>query len=140
MFCTNCGKEIDANARFCPYCSTPINENHYFTPTQSSIQNKKMHGTTMVSLFLAIANAPILFIIRMMNLESKAEYTWAGEHAVYYVPDNIKAIMYVIMALITIASLFLLAKESKKSTIIGIVILNIISIIICLCVISITGP
>ncbi len=105
MFCTNCGKEIDANARFCSYCSTPINENNYSVPAHSPTKNKKMHGTTMVSLFLAIANAPILFIIRMMNLESRVETGWR-EYIVYYVPDNIKAIMYVIMALITMASLF----------------------------------
>ena len=24
MFCSNCGKEVQPDAKFCPYCGTPI--------------------------------------------------------------------------------------------------------------------
>lgn len=139
MYCIKCGNKIDDNMRFCPNCGTAISKDNYSINPKSSTDNKA-HGTLALSFYLALANAPILFIIRMLSNKSKTKFgSWSGAYTAYYVPDSIKAVMFVIMALIVIASM-LLKKESKvldKKANIKIILTNIISIIIGLFIIFI---
>ena len=133
MYCIKCGNKIDDDMRFCPNCGIAISENHYSINPKSSTDNNKAHGTLTISFYLALANAPILFVIRMLSNKSETRFgSWSGPYTAYYVPDSIKAVMFVIMALIVIASM-LLKKESKvleKRANLKIVLTNIISIII----------
>lgn len=125
MYCKNCGKELENTASFCPYCGTKqsdtptsnqqqtytpyTNQQQYYspqpggqmyaqpmnTPTANASHTKKNWA-----LGVSIATIPLLFIIRML-VQEKGEikdYTWKGEPTYeYFVPDNMGAVMLILL-------------------------------------------
>lgn len=131
MYCTKCGNKLNENMEFCPNCGSAVNKNPYWMPPESSTGNNKRNGMMAASFFLAITNAPILFIIRMLNLKSETRFGWRA-YTVNYIPGNIKTIMFIIMGLFAFGSILLAveSKSSNKTKNILIWVINVISIII----------
>lgn len=71
MFCSNCGKEIDATVSFCPNCGTAVNKTNqtvyegefYSEPYQNQTVKPGVDGFAIASLVLGIISFFILPII-----------------------------------------------------------------------------
>lgn len=75
MFCENCGKQIDDNAKFCEYCGANINDNTTSTDkvTDTIAMSKKSKKKPII---LAVVSAVILFIAAIVAYSA---YEWVKE-------------------------------------------------------------
>ncbi len=64
MFCTNCSKELSANAKFCPHCGKPVvatslpDSNIAATPTSNDIGSFTPVDTAPTTVFNTVSEAP----------------------------------------------------------------------------------
>ncbi len=95
MFCENCGKQIDDNAKFCEYCGATINDNTTSTDkvTDTIAMSKKSKKKPII---LATVSAVILFIATIVAYSA---YEWVKEkhmseeidsHSIFHSDDESK--------------------------------------------------
>lgn len=142
MFCKNCGKKLVDDAKFCSECGHITDSNSTGCNVivngkdESITYNKK---ALAYSFYISLVNAPIMLILRILCGKTKTAYGWR-EHTVNYLPNNIKAVMLILMVGFVAASMFL-KKESganDKKVTRKIIISNIIETIISLIIIFTT--
>lgn len=75
MFCENCGKHIDDDAKFCEYCGANINDDTTSTDkvTDTIAMSKKSKKKPII---LAVVSAVILFIAAIV---AYSDYEWVKE-------------------------------------------------------------
>lgn len=150
MYCKNCGKQLENTVSFCPYCGTKqsdtptenqqqttytpyTNQQQYYAPQpdrQMYVQpvNAPMANPSQAkknwALGISIATIPVLFIIRMLALEEREinGYTWKGPTYEYFVPDNIKTIMFILLLASMVFSIGFGVGGKPKSVVKSIVI------------------
>lgn len=127
MYCTNCGAEVNNDATFCSKCGS----------AQSPVQTAPVASNSISSYayYALFAISPILFLIRMATQAPKkvggVEYswgTWGSTTTVLAVPENIKPLMILIVAvstLFSVATLKSLAGASKTKLIVSILMIAI---------------
>ena len=100
MYCIRCGKELTHGEIFCSSCGQ--NQNEIVQTVQTNRENTKK----LFAFLIAILTSPILLMIRMSN--QKSEYISAGTknnwrgYTQAQVPDNIKALMIVLLIVSTV--------------------------------------
>ncbi len=127
MYCTNCGAELNNDAAFCSKCGNAQ------SPAQTALTSK--NSISAYAYYSLFAISPILFLIRMATQTPKkvggVEYswgTWGSTMTVLAVPENIKPLMILIVAvstLFSVATLKSLAEESKTKFIVSILMIAI---------------
>ena len=104
MYCKNCGKELTNSEKFCPSCGKKQNDE------KREFKNIEGIKKSLYSFYISVITSPILFIIRMLAQTTEhrgiADGAWRSYDAII-VPDNIKAIMIVILITSTLLNIML---------------------------------
>ncbi len=108
MYCRKCGKELVNSEKFCPHCGTnQIPKMSNMDKTAASNKRKQV----ICALCIAAMTSPILFIIRMLSVTTKFVPAGSGgawrDYTAAVVPENIQAIMIVLLIASTIANIIL---------------------------------
>lgn len=159
MFCINCGAQIEGEAKFCYKCGANQEikvQEIRVQETNAVVSKKPIKG--IISFYLQIFLSPIMFIFRMLTQEVvvntdlrsldpddffemsyNSMLTYAETHTDLIVPDNIKVVMYILLACAVIFSLSCSGKKEieNKGKITTAKILSFVNILISIAIIQI---
>lgn len=151
MFCKNCGKELPDGAAFCTSCgaptsqtaepgnqppTTPINQSPVMPyPQPTPVQEKKrFSGFTIAADIIALLMPALMWIIRLLAQQSEYGYhpgSWYPSTRTY-VPDNVKAIMFILLFVLMMLGLyFVISDKAKKvrSKVVSVIVLILMCLI-----------
>ena len=119
MYCYNCGKEIDSEAKYCKYCGTQIDkeevqeniQNDINSKTNETVNNKNIIigiiVVVCIVILYCIAFSPVKFDIPIMgvSVEATVSYDFAMQKAKFRIgafgfdKDNVSPIDFINMKL-----------------------------------------
>ena len=136
-FCRTCGKEMSQTSLFCSECGTPVNGNYVpkttqsiqnqYYPVHNSNNNEPSSSRSIISLILAIANLPIMIVLRLAVQET---YTVTGGWRAYEstrVPEDARGLL--LLLAISIAGTSIAVIPTKQITVGGVILRFLLTVV-----------